>query len=111
MLFDTHEEIDHLTQIITCIGPMPSALVGQMTEETYNAYFDQHGRLDVSRAKVSKIRAKNLLKYFPRVHSDLSERRLYDLLRRMLQWQPEARITAFKSLKHPFFQTQSYRYG
>ena len=105
VLFATHENIDHLNQIVRCVGPPPSCFLNKMYEPVWNDYFDDKGRLRLNRAKISKYQSKPLLSYFKKENDSLDTdmKQLFDLTKQMFHWMPDQRCTAASALKHPYF--------
>ena len=67
MLFNTHDTIDHLNQIITCIGEIPSYMFQMIDDATYNQLFQMcHDGdvLNLSHAKISPTQCSYLEQYF-----------------------------------------------
>lgn len=103
MLFNTHCSIDHLNQIVKCIGGPPSRLLEEVDDEVWNEYFDDKGYLNMKRATRSPTQCKELGRYFDQRHYDEQCANLYDLCTKMLCWDPADRITARDALKHAVF--------
>ena len=99
MLFNTHDTIDHLNQIITAIGQIPNNLIQLIEENVYNELFHFNGKLALHRAKISSVQCNKLKSYF---HAKY-HKNIYHLVKSMLDWNPETRITAQNALKHPLF--------
>ena len=99
MLFNTHDTIDHLNQIITAIGPIPNSMIGEIDENAYNELFHFDGKLALHRAKRSNVQCSKLKSYF---HTKY-HKHIYDLVKAMISWDPEIRITAADALKHALF--------
>lgn len=102
MLFDTHCSIDHLKQIVRCIGAPPSDLLDMIDDDVWMDYFDQRGALNMYKAKISSVQCRKLETYFRNCDQKCCE--LYDLCRKMLTWDPSGRITARQTLKHLVFR-------
>jgi len=102
MVFNTHDSIDHLNQMATMIGAMPSHLKRSIPREVQKAYFHSNGKLKLECAKISPVQCQKLEKYFSPDDKDLE-----DLISRMLRWDSTTRITAEQALRHPFFKDVS----
>merc|ERR1719479_458102 len=50
MVFNTHDSIDHLSQMITMIGPIPKKMYKSIPYEVFNAYFKSDGSLRMEKA-------------------------------------------------------------
>lgn len=103
MLFNTHCSIDHLNQIVKCIGGPPSRVLEEVDDDVWNEYFDEKGYLNMKRATRSQTQCKELGRYFDQRHYDEQCANLYDLCTKMLCWDPKDRITAREALKHAVF--------
>jgi len=105
MVFNTHDSIDHLSQMETMIGPMPERFKGRIPQSRWEDYFHidgpESGKLRLDLAKRSPAHRKPLKQYITQSEHCTG---LEDLLERMLRWCPEARITAEEALKHPYFE-------
>ncbi|XP_072929308.1 uncharacterized protein Doa isoform X4 [Epargyreus clarus] len=99
-LFQTHDNREHLAMMERILGPIPY----RMARKTRTKYF-YHGKLDwddkSSAGRYVRENCKPLLKY---LQSNSEEhRQLFDLIARMLEYEPSQRITLRDALKHPFF--------
>jgi len=100
MLFNTHDTIDHLNQIATAVGDMPLHIQQAVPEAAYNELFDFDGKLALHRATRSPVQCGKLKQYF----HDKYHHKIYDLVKQMLDWDPDTRISAAQALEHPLFQ-------
>ena len=100
MLFNTHDTIDHLHQIATAIGQMLLHIQQAVPEAAYNELFHFDGRLALHRATRSAVQCGKLKQYF----HDKYHHKIYDLVKKMLDWDPDTRISAEQALKHPLFK-------
>ena len=64
MLFNTHDTIDHLNQIIKCIGEIPNYMFEMIEDTTYTQLFNYDDTLNLQRAKISPTQCTNLEAYF-----------------------------------------------
>jgi len=104
MLFNTHCSIDHLNQIVKCIGGPPQRVLERVDDDVWNDFFDEKGYLDMKRATRSQTQCRALESYFDDRHCDEKCAMLFDLCRRMLCWDKDDRITAKEALKHSLFK-------
>ncbi|XP_026759516.1 probable serine/threonine-protein kinase dyrk2 [Galleria mellonella] len=99
-LFQTHDNREHLAMMERILGPIPY----RMARKTRTKYF-YHGKLDwdekSSAGRYVRENCKPLLRYL-QSNSD-EHRQLFDLIARMLEYEPSQRITLREALKHPFF--------
>lgn len=108
LLFDTHENIEHLAMMERVLGPIPPRLVRDSTGEA-EKYFRDERKLDWPegassmksvRAVQRLLRLEDLVAKHTSGHfTDL----LVDLLRELLHYDPEERPTAEDALRHRFF--------
>eukprot|EP01084_Bolivina_argentea_P276602 471989_1 len=103
MLFNTHDTVDHLNQICTAIGKMPNKLIQSIDENAYNELFKFDGKLALHKAKISNVQCSQLKSYF----NSKYHQSIFDLVKRMLTWCPDTRITAEEAIKHPLFNEKS----
>ncbi|XP_050349054.1 dual specificity protein kinase CLK2 isoform X4 [Nymphalis io] len=99
-LFQTHDNREHLAMMERILGPIPY----RMARKTRTKYF-YHGKLDwddkSSAGRYVRENCKPLLRY---LQSNSEEhRQLFELIARMLEYEPSQRITLRDALKHPFF--------
>ncbi|XP_026725988.1 cyclin-dependent kinase 11.1 isoform X3 [Trichoplusia ni] len=109
-LFQTHDNREHLAMMERILGPIPY----RMARKTKTKYF-YHGKLDwdekSSAGRYVRENCKPLMRYL-QTNSEES-RQLFDLIARMLEYEPAQRITLREALKHPFFNKlpQNQRLG
>jgi len=101
MVFNTHDSIDHLSQMTKMIGPMPDKIRARIPDEVREAYFKRDGSLKMKNAKISSVQCHQLKKYFGNSKADKD---MMDLVSKMLRWDPDERITAADALKHEYFK-------
>ncbi|KAI6227221.1 Serine/threonine-protein kinase Doa [Aphelenchoides besseyi] len=99
-LFQTHENREHLAMMERILGTMPF----RMIKRTKTKYF-YHGRLDFdetsSSGKYVREQCKPLYRYMENKETETLE--LFDLIDKMLDYEPTSRITLAEALNHPFF--------
>ncbi|XP_050075872.1 serine-rich adhesin for platelets-like [Anopheles maculipalpis] len=99
-LFPTHDNREHLAMMERILGTIPY----RMARKTRTRYF-QFGKLDWDEKSTTgryvQANCKPLHRY---VRSDKPDHlQLFDLIRKMLEYDPANRITLDKALRHPFF--------
>ncbi|XP_071750251.1 uncharacterized protein [Lepeophtheirus salmonis] len=99
-LFQTHDNIEHLAMMEKILGPVPDKLIRRSKTKFY-----AHGTLiwdeNSAAGKYVKDNCRDLLKYKA---SDVDDHNLlFDLIQKMLMYDPSERITLRESLLHPFF--------
>ncbi|XP_048489595.1 dual specificity protein kinase CLK2 isoform X4 [Plutella xylostella] len=99
-LFQTHDNREHLAMMERILGPIPY----RMARKTRTKYF-YHGKLDwdekSSAGRYVRENCKPLLRYLQ--NNSEETRQLFDLIARMLEYEPAQRITLRDALHHPFF--------
>ncbi|KAI1290149.1 Serine/threonine-protein kinase Doa [Halotydeus destructor] len=99
-LFQTHDNREHLAMMERILGPIPF----RMCRKTKTRYFS-HGRLDwderSSAGRYVRENCKSLSRY---MLSDSDDHRLlFDLIQRMLEYEPGSRIALDDVVCHRFF--------
>ncbi len=125
-LFQTHDNREHLAMMERILGPIPYRYLREadivyliwsrlnerffpttnhrMGRKTKTKYF-YHGRLDwdekSSAGRYVRENCKPLKRY--QVSDEEDHVLLFDVIQRMLEYEPSQRITLTEALKHPFF--------
>jgi len=109
-LFQTHDNLEHLAMMTRILGELPHHLV----RRTKTAFFQPSGRLawdwNQPAARYASQHCRPLPQYRrhgPASREGQEESVMLDLVARMLEYDPERRITLKDSLKHPFFDRLS----
>uniref|UniRef100_A0A4W3I8I2 dual-specificity kinase n=1 Tax=Callorhinchus milii TaxID=7868 RepID=A0A4W3I8I2_CALMI len=100
-LFQTHDNREHLAMMERILGPIPSHMIRKTRKQKYF----YRGALDwnenSSDGRYVRENCKSLRSY---VLCDRMEHRLlFDLIQKMLIYEPSKRIMLGEALKHPFF--------
>ncbi|XP_018318083.1 dual specificity protein kinase CLK2 isoform X3 [Mycetomoellerius zeteki] len=99
-LFQTHDNREHLAMMERILGTIPH----RMARKTKTKYF-YHGKLDwddkSSAGRYVRDNCKPLHRYM--LSDDEDHRQLFDLIQRMLEYEPSQRITLKDALTHSFF--------
>ncbi|OXU22087.1 hypothetical protein TSAR_000483 [Trichomalopsis sarcophagae] len=99
-LFQTHDNREHLAMMERILGTIPH----RMARKTKIKYF-YHGKLDwddkSSAGRYVRDYCKPLHRYL--LSDDEDHKQLFDLIQKMLNYEPSSRITLKEALAHPFF--------
>ncbi|KAI5750060.1 hypothetical protein M8J76_012526 [Diaphorina citri] len=99
-LFQTHDNREHLAMMERILGTIPY----RMARKTKTKYF-YHGKLDWDEkgtaGRYVRENCKPLHRYM--ASDDEEHRQLFDLISKMLEYEPSERISLSEALRHPFF--------
>lgn len=110
-LFQTHDNIEHLAMMERILGPIPY----RMAKRTRKTKYFYRGRLDwderSSAGRYVRENCKPMRRYI--LSEEDEHRELIDLIEKMLEYEPERRITLAKSIEHTFFDRlpNHFRHG
>uniref|UniRef100_A0AAY4CI61 dual-specificity kinase n=1 Tax=Denticeps clupeoides TaxID=299321 RepID=A0AAY4CI61_9TELE len=100
-LFQTHDSKEHLAMMERVLGPIP----GHMLQKTRKRRFVHHDRLDWDEHSASgryvRKHCKPLKQYMSAKSSDHDQ--LFDLIQKMMEFDPSKRMTLEEAIRHPFF--------
>ncbi|NIG58605.1 Dual specificity protein kinase CLK3 [Pontoporia blainvillei] len=100
-LFQTHENREHLVMMEKILGPIPSHMIHRTRKQKYfykgGLVWDENS----SDGRYVKENCKPLKSYM--LQDSPEHVQLFDLMRRMLEFDPAQRITLAEALLHPFF--------
>ncbi|KAK3609018.1 hypothetical protein CHS0354_039319 [Potamilus streckersoni] len=100
-LFQTHDNKEHLAMMERILGTIPY----RMAKKTKKTKYFYHGRLDWdeknSAGRYVRENCKPLKRYL-KVPESESHRDLFDLISKMLEYDPKERINLQEALRHPF---------
>ncbi|KAH6596534.1 hypothetical protein BASA61_003462 [Batrachochytrium salamandrivorans] len=108
-LFQTHDNLEHLRMIEVVLGTFPLDFL--LSSSDGSQFFNKQGLVkfpgtDTDQKSIDYVsHMKPLLALVN--GGDLLSKRLLDLLSRMLEIDPDVRITAKEALQHPFFMDLS----
>ncbi|PXF40921.1 Serine/threonine-protein kinase AFC2 [Gracilariopsis chorda] len=108
-LFQTHDNLEHLAMMISVLGPIPDSMI-RRADCSGQKYFTRHnsGRKALnwpagassseSIRSVNKVQPLHTIIRDPHAHASF-----FDLVRRLLTFEPSTRCTSAEALQHPFF--------
>lgn len=100
-LFQTHHNTEHLAMMEIIQGPLPLRMIQRSRKQKYF----QRGRLEWNEHSKAghhvKSKCKPLRKYL--LSHGTEHLQFFDLLERMLEYEPSKRIPLSSALQHPFF--------
>ncbi|XP_037812356.1 probable serine/threonine-protein kinase clkA isoform X7 [Lucilia sericata] len=105
-LFQTHDNREHLAMMERILGQIPYRMARNhvLYSKTKTKYF-YHGKLDwdekSSAGRYVRDHCKPLFRYQMSDSEDHCE--LFDLIKKMLEYEPSQRVTLGEALRHPFF--------
>ncbi|CAF0731630.1 unnamed protein product [Brachionus calyciflorus] len=102
-LFQTHDNLEHLAMMERILGALPY----RMAKRTRKTKYFYRGRLDwderSSAGRYVRENCKPLRRYM--LSDEEEHKQLIDLIEKMLEYDPDRRITLAKALEHEFFDT------
>ncbi|OLY85086.1 Serine/threonine-protein kinase AFC1 [Smittium mucronatum] len=107
VIFQTHENLEHLAMMESLLGKIPSHMVDKVNHSLKHQFF-KGGILEYPNNSTSSKSLRNVRNMVPlstlvNPEAGVIHLHLYDLLEKMLRFDPLSRITAIDALKHPFF--------
>lgn len=113
-LFRTHDNVEHLAMMEAVLGPIPRSMAFQSNNKG-QALFGPDGKLNFPTNETTKQSSKSVknMKELNKIagRTGLFGKHFTDLLKKMMTYSPEDRITAYDALQHPFFSIQFDKNG
>ncbi|CAF0964137.1 unnamed protein product [Adineta steineri] len=101
-LFQTHDNKEHLAMMERILGSIPY----RMAKQSKKTKYFYHGRLDwderSSAGRYVRENCKPLRRYM--MSDEPDHQQLFELIEKMLEYDPKRRITLVDALRHPFFE-------
>ncbi|XP_064181483.1 dual specificity protein kinase CLK4b isoform X2 [Anguilla rostrata] len=100
-LFQTHDSKEHLAMMERVLGPIPP----HMLQRTKKRRYVRHDRLDWDEHSSSGRYVRKHCRPLRQFISSKSgeHEQLFDLIQKMMEYEPSKRITLEQAIKHPFF--------
>ncbi|KAJ1907586.1 serine threonine protein kinase CMGC group [Coemansia sp. IMI 209127] len=107
-LFQTHDNNEHLAMMEIVVGKAPSHIVRAVSSDLRSKFFRSNGTArypapENTRQSQKGMRSMRLLSQLVNPSTNPIYANLHDLLFQLLQYDPNARITAKEACSHPFF--------
>uniref|UniRef100_A0A5K3EG97 Protein kinase domain-containing protein n=1 Tax=Mesocestoides corti TaxID=53468 RepID=A0A5K3EG97_MESCO len=102
-LFMTHDNLEHLAMMERFLGPLPKHMVRSSRKRRYF----RRGRLDWDADSADGRYVRRHVKPLGNLWlstDDLTTRLAFDLVRELLTYDPDVRISSREALEHPLFQ-------
>ncbi|XP_001370335.1 dual specificity protein kinase CLK1 isoform X1 [Monodelphis domestica] len=100
-IFPTHDSKEHLAMMERILGPLPKHMIQKTRVQKYFRHYQLDWDEHSSAGRYVSRRCKPLKEF---MHSqDADHELLFDLIQKMLEYDPSKRITLTEALKHPFF--------
>nr|VZI05905.1 unnamed protein product [Spirometra erinaceieuropaei] len=100
-LFMTHDNLEHLAMMERVLGPLPKHMIRNSRRRRYFRHDRLDWDLDSSDGRYVRRHLKPLGETWL-CSPDLNTRLSFDLVREMLTYEPECRITCKRAMTHPF---------
>ncbi|KAI9012095.1 kinase-like domain-containing protein [Phycomyces nitens] len=103
-LFQTHDNLEHLSMMEVVLGPIPHSLIRAASKEAKEFFVNDRLGVPIITTQQSRKYIQRL-KHLRAIISPSTQLNVYflDLLEKMLVYDPKHRITARDALCHPFF--------
>ncbi|XP_023605575.1 dual specificity protein kinase CLK3-like isoform X2 [Myotis lucifugus] len=101
VLFQTFEDQEHLVMMEKILGPIPSHMIHRTRKHKY--FYKRALVWDENSSDVQYVMENDTPLKSYMLQDSLEHVQLFDLMRRMLEFDPAQRITLAEALLHPFF--------
>uniref|UniRef100_A0A3Q3VPS4 dual-specificity kinase n=1 Tax=Mola mola TaxID=94237 RepID=A0A3Q3VPS4_MOLML len=100
-LFQTHDSKEHLAMMERVLGPIPTNLLQKTKKRRYIHRSTLDWDVHSSSGRYVRKHCKPLRHYM--VSKDKNHQQLFDLMEKMLAYDPTKRISLEQAMQHPFF--------
>lgn len=109
-LFQTHENLEHLAMMSGVLGPIPDSMIrrADVASQKYFRRLSSGGKAlnwpggASSKQSIRMVRKIQSLKDI--IHGPKAHANFFDLVGRLLSFEPDTRCTSAEALEHPFFR-------
>lgn len=114
-LFQTHENLEHLAMMSGVLGPIPDSMI-RRADGSSQKYFSRLdcGRMALnwpagasSKDSIRSVRRVQALKDI--IRCSAAHANFFDLVAKLLAFEPDSRYTTAEALQHPFFRESPVR--
>ncbi|XP_029589095.1 dual specificity protein kinase CLK4 isoform X2 [Salmo trutta] len=100
-LFQTHDSKEHLAMMERVLGPIPGHLLQKTRKRRYVHRYKLDWDAHSSSGRYVRKHCKPLKQYMTAQSADHEQ--LFDLVQKMLEYDPTKRLSLDQALRHPFF--------
>ncbi|KAM7417777.1 hypothetical protein PAMA_017430 [Pampus argenteus] len=100
-LFQTHDSKEHLAMMERVLGPIPTNLLQKTRKQRYVHRCKLDWDVQSSSGRYVKKHCKPLKHYM--VSQGENHQQLFDLIKKMMEYDPAKRLSLEQALRHPFF--------
>lgn len=101
-MFQTHDNREHLAMMERILGPIPQRMIKKSRKQKYFHHCKLDWEKSSSAGKYVRENCKPMLGYIHK-KDDPEHLKLFDLIARMLEYDPAKRISMAEAVNHPFF--------
>jgi len=106
-LFQTHDNLEHLAMMEGVLGKIPAFMINRSPERFFTNGQLSYPNDKTTRSSKKYVNAMKTLSTILKPEKDLAHQQFFDLVSRLLTFDPSKRITARQALSHPFLKLES----